>query len=365
MSREIQIAGRKIGPSHPAYIIAELSANHGQEYSQAERLIHAAKQAGADAVKLQTYTPDTMTIRCDRAQFRVAGGTLWDGRNLHDLYQEAHTPWSWQPKLKSLANSLGMHLFSTPFDATSIDFLEKMNVPAYKVASFELVDLPLIERIAATGKPTIISTGMATLTEIAEGVNAFRAAGGREIALLKCVSSYPAVPSEMNLRTIPHLSDAFDLPVGLSDHALSVSIAVTAVALGACIVEKHLTLARDIPGPDSAFSLEPHEFASMVDAVRSAEQALGKVHYGLTEKEQASRMFRRSLFVVKDMRAGEVFNAENLRCIRPGHGLAPKYLPEILGRRAACDVAVGTPLNWDLVGGTTEQRSMNTYSRAV
>jgi N-acetylneuraminate synthase len=343
------IGARRIGTRNPVYLIAELSANHSQSFEQAVRLVRAAKEAGADAVKLQTYTADTLTIRSTRPEFRVGGGTLWDGRTLYDLYSEAYTPWEWQPKLKAVADDLGLDLFSTPFDPTAVEFLERMDVPAYKVASFELVDLPLIERIARSGKPMIMSTGMATLAEIAEAMNAARRAGAEDIALLKCTSAYPAPPEEMNLRTIPHLAEAFGVPAGLSDHTLGIAVPVAAVALGACIIEKHFTLSRAEPGPDSAFSLEPHEFKAMVEGVRTAERALGTIHYGLCGKDEASRVFRRSLFVVEAINAGEPFTAENVRSIRPGHGLPPKFLGEVLGRRAAQDLARGTPLRWGLI----------------
>jgi len=344
----IHIGQRRIGAGEPVYIIAEMSANHHQDFDQAVKIIQAAKDAGADAVKLQTYTPDTITIDCRNDYFQIKG-TIWEGRNLYDLYREAFTPWEWQPKLKAIADELGLDLFSTPFDHTAVDFLEGMAVPAYKIASFELVDLPLIERVAQTGKPLIMSTGMAALAEIDEAVRAARGAGAKEIALLKCTSAYPAAPAAMNLRTIPHLVEAFGVPVGLSDHTLGISVPVAAVALGACIVEKHLTLSRSRPGPDSAFSLEPGEFKEMVAAIRTAEQALGEVRYELTEQEAASRVFRRSLFVVADMKAGETFTPENVRSIRPGHGLAPKYLPEVLGKRAAAAIPKGTPLSFDLI----------------
>jgi N-acetylneuraminate synthase len=347
--RQLSIASRVIGLGRPAYVIAELSANHNQSFDEAVKLVHAAKEAGADAVKLQTYTADTITIRCDRPEFRIGGGTLWDGKTLHDLYGEAFTPWDWQPRLKRLANDLGLELFSTPFDATAVEFLEEMGVPAYKVASFELNDLPLIQRIAKTGKPMILSTGMATLAEIGEAVDAARHSGCTQLALLKCTSAYPAPPTEMHLRTIPHLAETFNVPTGLSDHTLGIAVPVAAVALGACIIEKHLTLSRKTPGPDSAFSLEPQEFKAMVEAIRTAEQALGRVHYGLSEKEAASRVFRRSLFVTRDMKAGEAFSADNIRSIRPGHGLPPKHLSEVLGRRAVRDIVKGTPLQWDLL----------------
>jgi N-acetylneuraminate synthase len=356
MEPQLSIGDRKIGAGRPTYIIAELSANHGQDFDQAVRLVRAAKEAGADAVKLQTYTADTLTIRSDRPEFRVGGGTLWDGRTLHDLYCEAYTPWDWQPRLKGLADQLGIALFSTPFDPSAVEFLERMNVPAYKVASFELVDLPLIERIARTGKPMIMSTGMATLAEIAEAVDAARHEGATAIALLKCSSAYPAPPEEINLRTIAHLSEAFGVPAGLSDHTLGIAVPVAAVALGATIVEKHFTLSRAMPGPDSAFSLEPDEFKAMVDAIRTVEKALGRIHYGLGRKEEASRAFRRSLFAVQDVKAGERFTTDNVRSIRPGHGLPPKYLAAVLGRTATASIARGTPLSWDLVGGNGDRQ---------
>src|SRR4029077_3861291 len=263
MTTRFEVKDRLIGPGLPTYIVAELSANHNHDFHQAVRLLEAAKEAGADAVKLQTYTPDTLTIRSDREWFRIAGGTLWDGRTLYDLYGEAYTPWEWQPKLRDIASDLGIHFFSTAFDSSSVDFLEELGVRVHKIASFEIVDIPLIEKMSRTGKPLIISTGMATLSEIAEAVEAARKAGATQIALLKCTSAYPAAPEEMNLRTIPHLSETFQVPVGLSDHTLGIAAPVAAVALGACIVGKHFTLSRSIPGPDSAFSLEPQEFRAM------------------------------------------------------------------------------------------------------
>jgi N-acetylneuraminate synthase len=348
MAEAIHIHQRPIGTDAPTYIIAELSANHHHDFDQAVKLVQAASAAGVDAIKLQTYTPDTITIDSDQPHFQIEG-TIWEGRSLYQLYGEAYTPWEWQPKLKQIAEDLGLACFSSPFDPTAVDFLEAMDVPAYKVASFELVDLPLIEKIARTGKPIIMSTGMATLGEIDEAVQAARHAGASHIALLKCTSAYPAPAAESNLRTIPHLSAAFDVPVGLSDHTLGIAVPVAAVAQGACIIEKHFTLSRSTPGPDSAFSLEPHEFRDLVTAVRTAEQALGRVQYTVTEREAVSRVFRRSLFAVADIAAGEPFTHANVRSIRPGHGLLPKYLPDVLGRTAARAIRRGTPLDWTMI----------------
>jgi len=353
LSKVIHIAGRPIGPEKTVFIVAELSANHHHRYDQAVRLIEAAKQAGADAVKLQTYTPDTITLRSTAEPFQIRGGTLWDGRTLHDLYQEAFMPWEWQPRLKQVAEQLGLILFSSAFDSTAIDFLERMDVPAHKVASPELVDIPLIEAMARTGKPLLISTGMATLDEITEAVKAARGAGAREIALLKCTSAYPAPPEEMNLRTIPDLARRFEMPVGLSDHTREHTVAVAAVACGAAIIEKHLVLSRSDVGPDTAFSLEPQEFARMVEAIRIAERALGEARYGVCREESKSRRFRRSLFVVADVKAGETFTVANLRSIRPADGLHPRHLPEVLGRRASTDIAAGTPLGWAMVANAS------------
>lgn len=344
----ITINGRRIGPGEPAYVIAEMSGNHNQDFGLAVKIAEAAAESGADAFKLQTYTPDTITIDSDRPPFQIEG-TLWEGRTLYDLYGEAYTPWDWQPKLKEVGNDLGLDVFSSPFDHTAVDFLEEMGVPAYKIASFEIVDLPLIRRVAQTGKPLILSTGMATLAEIDEAVRTFRRAGGEQLALLKCNSAYPAPPDEMHLRTIPHLADAFGVPAGLSDHTLGVAVPAAAAALGATIIEKHLTLSREMPGPDSAFSLEPAEFKQMVEAVRTAGAALGSVSYGVTGEEEGSRVFRRSLFVVEDVAAGQPFTRQNVRSIRPGGGLHTRYLDDIIGRRASRDVPRGTPLSWDLI----------------
>lgn len=347
--KSIRIGQREIGPDQPVYVIAEMSANHGQSFERALEIIHAAKASGADAIKLQTYTPDTITIPSNREEFRIGGGTLWDGRTLHDLYGEAYTPWEWQPRLKQAANDLGLDLFSSPFDPTAVDFLQGMNVPAYKLASCELVDIPLIQKMARTGKPLLMSTGMATIEEIEEAMQVARQAGAQEIALLKCTSAYPSPPEEMNLRTIPELSRRFDVPVGLSDHTAGFVVPVAAAALGACIIEKHFTLSRSEPGPDSAFSLEPSEFKAMVNALRTAEKALGQVHFGLSEKEKSSQIFRRSLYVVREVKRGEALNANNVRSIRPACGLHTRHLAEILGRRAARDIPAGTPLDWGMI----------------
>lgn len=349
MQPTLQIADRRIGPGEGVFVVAELSANHNRSFDRAVQIVRAARDAGADAVKLQTYTPDTLTLDSDREPFRIGSGTLWAGRTLHELYREAYTPWEWHPKLQEVADELGLVLFSTPFDPTAVDFLEEMGVPAYKVASFEIVDLPLIRKIAATGKPMIVSTGMATLGEIEEAVTAARGAGATEIALLKCTSAYPAPPEEADLRTIPHLAETFGVPAGLSDHTLGTEVAVAAVALGACVIEKHFTLSRAEGGPDAEFSLEPDELRRLVESVRTVEKALGRIRYEPTERERPSRVFRRSLFVVDDVRAGEPFTAQNVRCIRPGHGLHPRHLDEVVGAVAAEDIARGTPLSWELV----------------
>ncbi|MGD0507160.1 MAG: pseudaminic acid synthase [Terriglobales bacterium] len=349
MPSGFRIGDRVIGSGTPSYIVAELSANHNQSFDQAVLILRAAKDAGADAVKLQTYTADTITLRSEKECFRIAGGTLWDGRILHDLYQEAFTPWEWQPKLKEIADELGMHLFSSAFDDSAVDFLEQMNVPAHKVASFELVDIGLIQKIARTGKPLIMSTGMASEEEISEAVEAARGAGATRIALLKCTSAYPASPEEANLLTIPEMTRRFGCPVGLSDHTMGIAVPVVAVALGACIIEKHICLRRADGGPDGAFSLEPQEFKAMVEAVRTAEKALGSVQFASGAREANSRKFRRSLFVVEDIKKGELFTKQNVRSIRPADGLHPRHLNEILGKRAASAVERGTPLSWALV----------------
>jgi pseudaminic acid synthase len=345
----IKISDKKISSNESTFIIAELSANHLQNFDLAVNTIKAIKESGADAVKLQTYTPETITIDSNKEYFQIKQDSLWDGKTLYQLYQEAYTPWEWQPKLKEIAEKLGIIFLSSPFDRTAVDFLEEMNVPAYKVASFEITDIPLIEYIASKGKPVIISTGIAMLADIEEAVNACKKMGNKQIALLKCTSAYPAPLEEVNLRTIPNLADTFNTVVGLSDHTLGISAPIAAVALGAKIIEKHFILNRNMGGPDAAFSMEPAEFKSMVDAVRDVENALGTVNYVLTEKTQKSRDFSRSLFVVEDIKGGESFTEENVRSIRPGFGLHPRYYGQIIGKKARTDVKRGTPLDWDLI----------------
>lgn len=346
MKNSMNIAGRAIGPGQPAYIIAEMSGNHNGELDRAMELVRAAKEAGADAVKLQTYTAETITIDHDGPEFTLKGG-LWDGRTLYELYEEARMPWEWQPELKAEADKLGIDLFSSPFDETAVDFLEKMDAPAYKVASFEIVDIPLLKKIASTGKSVIMSTGMATLAEIDEAVRTLRENGCPGLALLKCTSAYPAPYEEANLRTIAHMAQAFGVPAGLSDHTLGVEVPIAAAALGACIIEKHFTLARADGGPDSAFSLEPQEFKAMVRAVRNVERALGKVTYELTEKQKAGKALRRSLYVVEDVKQGERLSEKNVRSIRPAKGMHTRYLDTVLSGRASRDIKRGTPLAWE------------------
>lgn len=348
---EVEIAGRPIGPGHPAYVVAELSGNHNGDLARAREIVAAAADAGADAVKLQTYTADTITIDCDRADFLVGGEGPWSGRTLHDLYTEAHTPWEWHEELFAAGRERGITVFSTPFDATAVGFLEELGAPAYKIASFELVDDQLLRHVAATGKPLIVSTGMASLEEILHALGVVRAAGGREVVLLRCTSSYPAPDAEMNLRSLPLLAAASGCPVGLSDHSLGTTAPVVAVTLGACLVEKHLTLARADGGVDSHFSLEPAELRALVRDLRRAEAMLGETRFGPGSEEAGNVTFRRSLYAVEDVAAGELFDERNVRSIRPGCGLAPRYYDVVLGKRASCDVPRGTALRWEHLGG--------------
>lgn len=346
--KKISINKRTISPGNPAYIIAEMSANHNQDFDRAVKLLEAAKNTGADAVKLQTYTPDTMTLDSDLDWFRIKD-TIWKGQTLYQLYKEACTPWEWQPKLKKIADKLGLDLFSTPFDNSAVEFLEKMEVPAYKIASFELVDTPLLKRVAQTGKPVILSTGMASLEEIRFAVNTLKEHNCRQIALLKCTSAYPAPPEEANLKTMVHLSETFDLVSGLSDHTLGTAVAVAAVAMGGSIVEKHLCLSRDDAGPDAPFSMEPNEFARMVKDIRTTQKAMGEITYEPTKSQVETLSFRRSLFVVENIKKGAPITQKNIRSIRPGAGLAPRHLPGILGKKAKKNLTKGTPLSWDLL----------------
>lgn len=350
MANKISIAGRRIGAGEPPYVIAELSGNHLGDIERAFALMEAVRRAGADAVKIQTYTADTITIDHDGPDFRIEAG-LWAGRTLYDLYREAHTPWAWHEELFEKARQIGLTIFSSPFDATAVELLRRLGAPAYKVASFELVDLPLIECMARTRKPLIMSTGLATADEIGEAVDAARGAGCTELALLHCTSSYPTPPDEANLAVLGRLAECFDAVVGLSDHTLGSAVAVSAVALGAAIVEKHVALRRADGGPDAGFSLEPDEFADMAEACAIAWRAIGSPEIGRTPSEAENLIFRRSLYAVQNIKAGGTFSAENLRSIRPGHGLAPKHLPALLGRCAARDLARGTAITWDDVAG--------------
>ncbi len=347
---EIRIASKVVGLQHPPFIVAEMSGNHNQSLERALEIVDAAAQAGAHALKIQTYTADTMTLDLDCDEFFISDPhSLWKGKSLHRLYEEAHTPWEWHKPIFDRCRERGVIFFSTPFDESAVDFLETLDVPCYKIASFENTDLPLIRKVAATGKPLVISTGMATLIEIGETVWTSREAGCEELILLKCTSSYPASPEDSNLKTIPHMRQEFQCEVGLSDHTHGVGVAVASVALGATVIEKHLTLRRADGGVDSAFSLEPEELLSLVEETKRAWLALGKTTYGSTEAEKKSLAYRRSLYVAKDMHAGETFTRENLRAIRPGYGLPPKYQEVVLGRRATRNLKAGTPVQWDLL----------------
>jgi len=344
------LAGRNVGVNYPPLIIAEMSGNHNHSLERALAIVDAAADAGAHALKLQTYTAETMTLDISRGEFFIDDAdSLWNGRTLYDLYQEAHTPWEWHRPILARCRERGLIGFSTPFDATSVDFLEELGVPCYKIASFENTDLPLIRRVAATGKPLIMSTGMASLAELDESVRAARDAGCRDLVLLKCTSTYPATPENSHLRTIPHLRQLFGCEVGLSDHTLGIGAAVSSIALGASVIEKHFTLDRGEGGVDAAFSMEPSELRSLVDEAERAWLALGEVSYGPLPDEERSKVFRRSLYVARDMEPGEVFDASNLRVIRPGYGLPPKYYETFLGRRVSRRIAKGTPVSWDLL----------------
>ena len=346
--QEIKIAGRPIGQAHSPYVIAELSANHNGKFENAIQIIEEAKKAGSDAVKLQTYRPETITLKSDREDFKIKGG-LWDGRTLYDLYEEAHMPWDWHKPLFAHARELGMTIFSSPFDTTAVDLLEDLNAPAYKIASFEAVDLPLIKYVAGTGKPMIISTGMADSEEIAEAIQAARDGGCDELAVLHCVSGYPAPASDYNLRTIPDMIDRFGLVTGLSDHTLDNTTAITSIALGASIIEKHFTLDRSGGGPDDSFSIEPVELTALCKSVKSAWSALGRVNYGRKSSEQANVQFRRSLYFVKNLKAGDIISSEDIRSVRPGFGIPPKNHQKIIGRNVICDVQAGTPVIWEIL----------------
>ena len=348
---DIRIGDRAVGPEQPPFIVAEMSGNHNQSLDRALEIIKAAADAGVHAIKLQTYTADTMTLDLEEGDFLIDDPkSLWHGYSLYRLYEEAHTPWDWHPALFNRCRELGLICFSTPFDPTAVDFLESLEVPCYKIASFENVDLPLIRKAASTGKPMIISVGLASVAELDRAVGTAREEGCEDIILLKCTSSYPASPENSNILTIPHMRELFDCQVGLSDHTLGVGAAIGAVALGATVIEKHFTLRRIDGGVDSAFSLEPEEMKLLTTETRSAWEALGKVSYGFSEKEKASRVFRRSIYISRDIKAGDLFTKDNMRLVRPGYGLPPEYFDVVLGKRVSRDVRKGTPLAWDLIG---------------
>lgn len=349
MNKEFNIGSYTISKDTPAFIIAEMSANHLQDYNRAVEILHAAKESGADCIKLQTYTADTITLDCDRDCFKITQGTIWDGTTLYQLYKEAYTPWEWQPKLMEEAAKLGLICFSSPFDFTSVDFMEEMHMPAYKIASYEINDIPLIRKVAKLHKPIIISTGIAHLDDIELALNVCREEGNENVLLLKCTSSYPTPYEDMNLNTIPTLASRFDCIMGLSDHTMGSAVAVSSIALGAKVIEKHLTLRRADGGPDGSFSMEPEEFAEMVKQIRMVEKALGTSEYRITAKQELERETSRSLFAVKHIAKGETFTAENIRSIRPGHGLAPIHYEEILGKQASASIERGTPLEWSFI----------------
>lgn len=348
---EIKILDKIIGPGHPPFIVAEMSGNHNQSLDRALEIIEAAADTGVHAIKLQTYTADTMTLDLEEGDFLIDDPkSPWHGYSLYRLYEEAHTPWDWHPALFKRCDELGLIYFSTPFDTTAVDFLESLDVPCYKIASFENIDLPLIRKAASTGKPLIISAGLASVAELDKAVRTARGEGCEDIILLKCTSSYPASPENSNILTIPHMRELFDCQVGLSDHTLGVGAAIGAVALGATVIEKHFTLRRADGGVDSAFSLEPEEMKLLVSETRAAWEALGKISYGFSGEEKASRVFRRSIYISKDIKAGDLFTKDNMRLVRPGYGLPPEYFDVVLGKRASRDVSKGTPMAWDLIG---------------
>lgn len=347
MKKEIVIGNTFISPKEKTFIIAEMSANHQMDYNRAVRIMEAAKESGADAVKIQTYTPDTITVDSDKPWFQITQGTIWDGVTLHKLYETAYTPWEWQPKLKQEAQRLGLEFFSSPFDLTAVDFLEDMNISAYKIASFEITDIPLIRKAAKTGKPIIISTGIAYKEDIEEAVKTCMEAGNQQVILLKCSSAYPSPYEDINLKSIERIAEDFDCIAGLSDHTMGSAVAVAGVALGAKVVEKHLTLSRADGGPDGAFSMEPREFKEMVENIRMTEKAMGTATYDLTEKQQKSREHSRSLFVVQDMKKGDIITEQNVRSIRPSCGLHTRYYEEVLGKRVNRDLELGTPMSLD------------------
>lgn len=346
---DIKIGDREINKNSPCFIVAELSANHNHDIEIAKKTIKAAKESGADAIKLQTYTPDTITIDCDSEYFQIKQGTVWDGTTLYKLYEKAYTPWQWHKELKEYAHNIGLIFFSTPFDKTAVDFLEELNVPAYKVASFEITDIPLIQYMASKGKPMIISTGIATLEDIRLAVDTCKKVGNEDIILLKCTSSYPTNIEDSNLLTIPDLSERFNVISGLSDHSVEKEVPITAVALGAKMIEKHFIINKDIGGPDAGFSMEPDDFREMVNSIRKVEKSMGVVDYELTDKKKRNRELSRSLFIVKDMKKGDAITEDNVKSIRPGFGMHPKYYNDILGKKVNKDIDRGTPLTEDII----------------
>lgn len=349
-SSEIEIQGRKIGPRHKPFIIAEMSGNHNQSLERALEIVKAVKDSGAEAIKLQTYTADTMTLNLSTNEFFVSDkDNIWKGQSLYELYEKAHTPWDWHKRIFEYANELGLICFSTPFDESAVDFLEKLNVPCYKISSFESTDIPLLKKVAKTKKPVLMSTGMATFREIANSLDVLEEAGCKDVILLKCTSSYPSVEKDANLKTMTHIRDAFGINVGLSDHSLGIAVPVTATALGAVAIEKHFTLSRNDGGVDSSFSLMPDEFAELVNQTSNAFDAIGEIKYGCSEKEKKSVIYRRSIYISKDVKKGEVLNKDNTKIIRPAYGLSPEHYDLVVGRVAKQDMAMGTPITWDLI----------------